>query len=490
MWYNQVGGLNGFYIFGIFVVFLIACLINFILNDKLRIYWLLICSYYFYMCWNPKYALLMLASTVITYLSGILISKSDNINKKKFYVALSFFINLGILFVFKYYGFIASTINATFGRLFSLKIPGTLNVLLPVGISFYTFQALSYTLDVYRKDVKVEKNFFKYALFVSFFPQLVAGPIEKSKDLLKQFDKTHKFNWNNLHEGLLLILIGFFYKLVIADRAAIVVNYVYNDLGKYNNGGGIYLIIATVLFAIQIYFDFNAYSTIAKGSAQVMGYKLSTNFLKPYFASSVKEFWRRWHVSLSSWFKEYLYFPLGGSRKGFFRTQINIMIVFLISGLWHGAAWSFVIWGGLHGIYQIVENVISKYANIKKNNNLIHNIIKVIITFCLVDFAWIFFRANTIVDAFFVIRHLLDFGMVKDFGLLGISKFELLLLGIFVLTVFIVDIISIKIDIKTTFYKKNIFVRWYFYYALIFTIIIFGIYGPGFDAQEFIYFQF
>ena len=365
--------------------FSITCLIYFLINKKFKTYWLLACSYYFYMCWNPKYALLMLLSTVVTYLSGLLINQSNNNKLKKACVAFSIIINIGILFVFKYYTFIISSINPILGKLFSLKIPTSLNVLLPVGISFYTFQALSYTIDAYRKDVKIEKNLFKYALFVSFFPQLVAGPIEKSKDLLSQFSEDHKFNWDNLHQGLLLIMIGFFYKLVIADRAAIIVNQVYNNVNLYTDGGGMYFLIATFLFAIQIYFDFNAYSTIAKGSAKVMGYNLTTNFNKPYFASSIKDFWKRWHISLSSWFKEYLYFPLGGNRKGFIRTQVNIMIVFLVSGLWHGASWTFVIWGALHGLYQVIENIISKIIPKKENNNSIKKLFKILITFTLVN---------------------------------------------------------------------------------------------------------
>jgi len=470
-----------------YLIFLaIAFLIYFLLGQKARIYWLLGCSYYFYGCWNPKYALLMLFSTLITYLSGLFIGKSKTEREKKIYVFLSFFVNLAILFVFKYYSFSVGALN----RLFALKIPETLNLLLPVGISFYTFQALSYTLDVYRKDVEVERNFFRYALFVSFFPQLVAGPIEKSKDLLKQFYVKHPFSWERFHQGLLWIAIGFFYKLVIADRAAMVVNQVYNHLDSYQDGGGLYLIAATILFAIQIYFDFHAYSTIAKGSALMMGYQLSQNFKKPYFAISIKDFWRRWHVSLSSWFKEYLYFPLGGSRKGFWRTQLNLMIVFMVSGLWHGAAWTFVIWGALHGIYQVIENLIQKYSNGKNNTSLFKKVFKIIFTFCLVDFAWIFFRANSMGDAFKVIGNLFDFGKPISAQLFGCSGVEMVILLVACAAVFGLELISEKVDLLKFLYNRNIVVRYAFYYVLIFTIIIFGIYGPGFDAQEFIYFQF
>lgn len=468
--------------------FTIACLINFLIPKKIRNYWLLLCSYYFYMCWNAKYAFLMLFSTIITYLSGILINKSKNKNTKKIYVLMSLLINLGILFLFKYYDFFTNNLNIFFKQFLKLSIPNTFNLLLPVGISFYTFQAISYTIDIYRNDVKVEKNFFTYALFVSFFPQLVAGPIEKSKDLLSQFNEKHEFGFENLHKGLFLILIGFYFKLVISDRAAIIVNNIYNNVSNYSNGGGIYYIIATIFFAFQIYFDFYAYSIIAEGSAKVFGYNLNKNFNKPYLATSIKEFWRRWHISLSSWFKEYLYFPLGGSRRGFIRTQINLLIVFIVSGLWHGAGWTFVIWGLLHGLYQVIENIIRK--NIRLKENIITKVLGVIVTFILVDFAWIFFRANSIQDALIIIKNLFNFGMVNDVSLFGTSIFELIILCINIGIIFILEVIGLKFDIKKWFYNRNIVFRYIIYYVILFTIIILGIYGPGFDSQEFIYFQF
>ncbi len=470
------------------VFFIIVCLIYFLLNKKLRIYFLLIASYYFYMCWNVKYAFLMLFSTIITYLSGLLIKKFNK--HKKIFVILSFTINLAILFIFKYYSFFADSINKIIS-LVHLNLPESLNLLLPVGISFYTFQALSYTMDVYRGDVEVETNFFRYALFVSFFPQLVAGPIEKSKDLLKQFKEDHKFSWENLNYGLLLIGIGVFYKLVIADRSAIIINSIYNNLNNFTSGGGIYLLFATFLFAFQIYFDFNAYSLIARGSAKIMGYNLTRNFNVPYIATSVKDFWRRWHISLSSWFREYLYFPLGGNRKGFLRTQINLLIVFIVSGLWHGASWTFVIWGLLHGLYQVVANIFNKIKpKTKDKQNIIKTIIKVVIVFILVDFAWIFFRANNIKDAIFVITHLLDFGMPIDFTLMNTDLIEIFILLFTILLVYIFELINTKYDLYQFIKKRNIFIRFSFYYLLIFSIIIFGIYGPGFSLSEFIYFQF
>lgn len=477
--------------FNYLIFFIIACLGYFLLDKRYKNYWLLLCSYYFYMSWNVKYALLMLISTAITYASGILIDKSKSNKKKKIWVASSILSNLVILFVFKYYTFIIDIINNIFSRINFIQLPNTLNLLLPVGISFYTFQALSYTIDVYRKDVKVEKNFIRYALFVSFFPQLVAGPIEKSKDLLRQFEETHEFNWQNVKDGVLLIGIGVFYKLVIADRAAIAVNTVYNNVESFTNGGGFYYIVATVLFAFQIYFDFNAYSTIAKGSAKVLGYKLMNNFDKPYFSTSIKEFWRRWHISLSSWFKEYLYFPLGGSRKGFWRTQLNLFIVFMVSGLWHGAALTFVAWGCIHGVYQIIGNCIRKHIKENKiSKTKIFKAVQIVITFILVNFAWIFFRANTLGDAITIITHLFDFGQEISIWYIGLqSRGAKLLIFILAIT-FILELISFKVNLKQWLKNRNIIIRWFFYYILIFTIIIFGVYGPGYSAQEFIYFQF
>lgn len=477
--------------FNYLVFFIIACLGYFLLNKKLKNYWLLICSYYFYMSWNAKYALLMLFSTGITYLSGILIGKSDTQRRKKLWVAISVIINLAILFVFKYYTFLVDIINGLFSRVNFIQLPDSLNLLLPVGISFYTFQALSYTIDVYRNDVEIEKNFARYALFVSFFPQLVAGPIEKSKDLLKQFEVTHKFDWNNVKSGLLLIGVGVFYKLVISDRAAIAVNAVYNNVDGFLDGGGFYFIVATVLFAFQIYFDFNAYSTIAKGSAKVLGYELMTNFDKPYFATSIKDFWRRWHISLSSWFKEYLYFPLGGSRRGFWRTQLNLFIVFLVSGLWHGAALTFVIWGCIHGIYQVIGNCIRRIVKENRISKMFwFRLVQVVITFVLVNFAWIFFRANSVSDAFSIIAHLFDFGQDISIVNLGLESRGAKLLILTLAITFLLELLSCKIDLKKWLSNRNIVVRWGFYYILIFSIVIFGIYGPGYSAQEFIYFQF
>ena len=349
---------------GKYIVFLpVVVLMYYVLPVKAKKYWLLAASYYFYMCWNAKYALLMLASTLITWLSGLGLERvkagayapRQRERLKKWIVALSFVSNLGILFFFKYFNFTVDLLQSVLSHLhIQLNMP-TFDVILPVGISFYTFQALGYTMDVYRGEIPAERDFFSYALFVSFFPQLVAGPIERSGNLLGQLAVPHKFSFDNLREGLLIILWGFFLKLVIADRLALYIDTVYGARYLYP---GAYLALAAVLFAIQIYCDFYGYSTIAMGSAKLLGINLMENFKSPFLSTTVAEFWRNWHVSLTSWFKDYLYIPLGGSRKGKFRKQLNRMIVFLVSGLWHGASMSYVVWGGLNGVYQVIGELL------------------------------------------------------------------------------------------------------------------------------------
>ena len=377
--------------------------VYFIVPRKVRYIWLLIASYYFYMGWNAKYALLIACSTIVTFLSGIGLEKLPK--RKKWIVAACFFVNIGILFFFKYFDFAWTNIGKIMGLLGAELIDKPFDVLLPVGISFYTFQALGYTVDVYRGTIKAEKNILRYALFVSFFPQLVAGPIERSSNLLRQVDHVEDFKlWdlNRITDGAILMIWGYFQKMVIADRVSVLVDTVYNNYSAY---GSIERLTATVLFAIQIYCDFASYSTIAIGAAKIMGFDLMENFNTPYFARSVKDFWRRWHISLSTWFRDYLYISLGGSRCSKLKRYRNIMITFLVSGLWHGAGWSFLIWGGLHGFYQIIGDVlkpIREKINIRmqvKKDSLSFCLGQILITFCLVDFAWIFFRMNSLRDS-------------------------------------------------------------------------------------------
>ena len=352
------------------IFFPITLIFYWIFPKKYRYICLFIASYTFYMFWNPKYALLMGTSTVVTFLSGVLIEK---LKYKRTVVAFSFIINLAILIFFKYFDFLLQNINIVLSALNIQLINKPFDVILPVGISFYTFQALSYTIDVYRGEIKSEKNIIKYALFVSFFPQLVAGPIERSNNLLIQIEnleKVKRFDYERITEGLTLMLFGYFQKMVIADRAAILVDTVFNGYYEYNSMA---LILAAIFFAIRIYCDFGSYSLIAIGTAKVMGINLMENFNTPYFARSVKEFWGRWHISLSTWFRDYLYIPLGGNRCSNIRKSFNILVTFLVSGLWHGANFTFIAWGAIHGIFHIIEEQLKpikeKYLNKFKNKN-------------------------------------------------------------------------------------------------------------------------
>ena len=319
-----------------------------------------------------------------------------------------------------------------------------LGLILPVGISFYTFQTLSYVIDVYRGEVKTEKNFFFYALFVSFFPQLVAGPIERPSNLIPQLKETHKFSWDNFSAGGKLMLLGFFKKICVADLIAPYVNAVYNNAGEASS---ITVIIATVLFALQIYCDFSGYTDIAIGCARIMGIRLMKNFDHPYRAETIKEFWARWHISLSGWFRDYLYIPLGGNRCRKWRHLLNIFIVFLVSGLWHGAAWTFVIWGALHGIYQIIGNLTYKKRNLLlskvglSERSLGVRILRRAVTFALVCFAWVFFRANSVGDAFLLIKNLftLHTSLSESIEYLGLSLINILLVIASLLVLIILD---------------------------------------------------
>lgn len=484
------------------IFFPIVTLVYFLIPHKVRYLWLLAASYYFYMCWNPKYALLMLTSTAITYLSGLLIDKADgqgNVRLKKVWVAVSFISNLAILFLFKYFDFAVENINRVLQVVGISVIEPSFDLLLPVGISFYTFQALSYTMDVYRHDVEVERNFLKYALFVSFFPQLVAGPIERSSNLIHQIHERHYFDSKRVTRGLCLMLWGFFEKLVIADRAAIFVNTVYNAPHDPAHTGFV-VIIATVLFAFQIYCDFASYSDIARGAAEVMGFSLMKNFDTPYFSQSVAEFWRRWHISLSTWFRDYLYIPLGGNRKGTVRKYMNLMIVFCVSGLWHGASWNFIIWGALNGFYQIAgavtKPVRKKIAGFMGNReNFSGKLLKGLMTFALVDFSWIFFRANSMPDALVLIRNMIR---VKPWVFTdntifqcGLDRADMFVLLAALLVLLVVSIAKYKkVEIREWIFRQGIWFRYLIYLGAIFVILVFGIYGSNFDASQFIYFQF
>lgn len=388
-----------------FLIFFPAVvLIYFIIPHKFRWIWLLAANYYFFMSWNPYYAILLFLSTITTWLSGILIGRTTehpdmrHPARKKLWLVLSLVFNLGILFVFKYLNFFSGLVTA-FLRVFGVQAAQTqFDLLLPVGISFYTFQALGYSMDVYRGEIKPEKNLGKYALFVSFFPQLIAGPIERYKDMLPQFSEVHRFDYKRAKRGFLLMLWGYFQKMVVADRLGKLVDVVYNNPQKHF---GPDVIVATIFFAFQLYCDFGGYSDIALGAAEVMGFRLERNFDAPYFSGSIKEFWRRWHITLGTWFRDYLYIPLGGNRCSKLRHCMNLMVVFLVCGLWHGAALPFVVWGALHGLYQVI-GLLTKSTRLHLQNrmHIPQNVlwlraVRAGYTFLLTDFAWIFFGQKT-----------------------------------------------------------------------------------------------
>lgn len=489
------------------VFFPIVVAVYFILPKKVKNVWLLVASYYFYMCWNARYAGLIFISTLITWLSGLLMegvarSTADaacKLRRKKWVVAGSFVINLGILFFFKYFDFTMNALQSVLGAMGIAMHKPAFDVILPVGISFYTFQALSYTMDVYREELPAEKNFFQYALFVSFFPQLVAGPIERSKNLIHQLSEPKKFNIDAAREGLLLMLWGFFLKIVLADRIAIFVDTVY---GNYAAFGGWYLVVATVLFAFQIYCDFMGYSTIAMGAAKMLNIQLMENFDAPYLATSVAEFWRRWHISLTSWFKDYLYIPLGGSRKGKARKQLNKLAVFLVSGLWHGAEYSFVVWGLLNGLYQVLGDALRPLR--EKLCALLHldrkawfmRGLSLLCTFLLIDFSWVFFRAATLGDACAILKSIFtadNFHIFADGSiyLCGLDKpnFGMMLLCLFILLY--ADLYKRRgVAIRHAILQRPLAARWVITVGAVMFLLIFGKYGSAFDAANFIYFQF
>ncbi|WML33798.1 MBOAT family O-acyltransferase [Clostridium sp. OS1-26] len=477
--------------------FFIVVVLYYAIPNRIRWIWLLVVSYYFYMTWNPKYVFLIIASTLITYVGGLLINKAEKVRTRKLLVFLSISSNLGILFMFKYYVFFSTSITRIFYHFHIAVNMSSFDFMLPVGISFYTFQALSYIIDVYRKDIKAEKNFWKYALFVSFFPQLLSGPIQKSKHFMKQIDENHYFSYNNVKSGLLLMLWGYFQKTMVADRIGNIVNTVYGNPANYR---GFVIVIATVFFAFQLYCDFSSYSNIAIGAAQVMGFRLSQNFESPYFSKSIREFWKRWHMSLTSWFMDYLYFPLGGSRCSKLRKYFNVMVVFIVSGLWHGSSFSFIVWGALHGIYYVIENLFIPVGDILvrkfkiRMNSFGYKLSMILINFILVDFAWLFFRATSFKNAVILIKNMFYFNpsIFVDGSLykLGLDSSNFLIAMLSLGVVFIVDLLQGRRNLRDELLKQNTVFRWSLYLTSVIIILIFGVYGSGYNIQQFIYSKF
>lgn len=432
------------------------------------------------MCWNIKYSLLMLLSILLTYFTGILIDKySQNKQTKRLMLIFGTMTNLCILVYFKYFNFLIDSINKVFGAEFHF-----IDVLLPVGISFYTFQAIGYTFDVYRKKINAEKNFINYTLFVSFFPQLVAGPIERSVNMLEQFKTKPRFDISNIKNGGTLILYGLFEKIVVSDRLAIFTDGVFDN---YEKMSPLFLILGAVFFSVQIYADFSSYTHIARGSAQLMGYNLMRNFDSPYLAVNIRDFWKRWHISLTSWFTDYLYIPLGGSRVSSVRTYFNIAIVFLASGLWHGASITFIVWGALHAAAQIIFRLYDKHIGVKLKY------IDWIITYSFICFSYIFFRSKTIQDAIIYIGNIFitKQSLQASLSELPLNITELYISIGLVIVMFLLDIARKKLkDVMVWFNARHIITQSIMYSALIISIVSIGVYGTKYIEKPFIYFQF
>lgn len=451
---------------------------------KFRWIILLAASCYFYMAFVPIYILILGFTIVVDYFAGIYIEKAQDKRKRKLLLMASLVANIGILAVFKYFNFINLNIDYLFQKFnYHNPIP-YLTILLPIGLSFHTFQAMSYTIEVYRGNHKAEKHFGIYSLYVMFYPQLVAGPIERPQNILYQMHTKYPFNYNLMVSGLRMMLWGFFKKLVIADRLSIFVNSVYNNPDLHN---GTTIVIASLFFAVQIYCDFSGYTDIAIGCARTMGFELMKNFNRPYFATNIQDFWRRWHISLSTWFRDYLYIPLGGSKVSTSRRYLNLFIIFLVSGIWHGANYTYIIWGALHGFYSVVYVIIKPYLRKVPENEFAATLMRmgnIAITITFVTFAWIFFRANSVTDAFTLIGNLKSFG-AKPFLGDGISNFAHSLLAIAIL--FMVEYKMEYMPHKFNWFtSRHLAVRWGSIAVTVFLLLILGVFNGG----QFIYFQF
>ncbi len=489
--------------FAVFFPLVVLCF--YVMPKKARPFWLLLASYYFYMGWNPKYAVLILTSTVITYICARVMERFDKEKtlQRKLILLAGLVSNLAILIFFKYFYFLHDILTDLMAMLGVTLQESRLNLILPVGISFYTFQALGYMIDVYRGDIKAEKSFINYALFVSFFPQLVAGPIERSGNLLgqlKAISEKPSWNFDRVTRGLLMMLWGYFMKMVIADRAAILVDEVF---GAYYMLEGVALLFGCVLFLVQLYCDFASYSAIAIGAASILGIKLMQNFAAPFFSKSISEFWRRWHISLSSWLRDYVYIPLGGSHCSKLRYYLNTIVTFLISGLWHGASWHFVFWGLLQGGMIVIGDVFRPIK--QKLRDILHiqeeastyQAMQVFITFGLSVISFVFFRAESVHAGLYYLERMMtrfDIWSLTAGNIyhMGLDEKEM---GILMFAVFILILVDWLYEKRKQYFDtlvkgQSLVLQYLVSIVLLVMILVFGIYGQGYDATQFIYFQF
>jgi D-alanyl-lipoteichoic acid acyltransferase DltB (MBOAT superfamily) len=487
------------------IFFPVVALLYFSIPPRFRWVLLLVASYYFYMCWRIEYTLMLIFITLVDYFAALdMVRHPAGSFRRKLPLIASLVGNLGLLFTFKYWNFFNESVRAALAPFNILYGFPHLDMLLPVGISFHTFQSVSYNIDVYRGKIPPERHFGIFTLFVAYFPQLVAGPIERGEHILPQFHARHDFDESRVVRGLQLATWGMFKKVVVADRLAVVANTVYNNLGGHSPA---HVVIATVFFAFQIYCDFSGYSDIALGSAEVLGVKLVQNFNRPYFSASIGEFWKRWHISLSSWFRDYVYIPLGGSRVSMPHWYVNLFLTFLISGLWHGAKWTFVIWGALNGLYLIAELLLSRpAATLARAIRLdrtprLQRALMVAVTFSLTCFAWIFFRANSIHDAFQAasvipaglaslagtVVHLDTVGLYGMLRGIGLQQGDFALAFGSIAVLLLVDGLGTRFDLRSLIARQPAVLRWATYYGSVTSILLFGAFN---SAQQFIYFQF
>jgi alginate O-acetyltransferase complex protein AlgI len=476
------------------IFFPIVAALYFWLPQRLRTVHLLVSSCIFYMAFIPAYILILAVTIVIDYVAGLWIERSEGPLRKRLLI-VSIVATCLVLGVFKYFYFFADNIVGMAG-LFGWQLTGpTIDIILPIGLSFHTFQSLSYVIEVYRRQQKAESDFVTYATYVMFFPQLVAGPIERPQNLLHQFREHHRFEYERVVSGLKRMAWGFFKKLVIADRLALYVNDVYAAPQQFT---GLQLTIATVFFAYQIYCDFSGYSDIAVGSARVLGFKLMENFDRPYASRSISEFWKRWHISLSSWFRDYVYIALGGKRVSKARHYFNLMVTFSVSGLWHGASWTYVIWGALNGAYLIIGQAkgawstrVAQWAQRSVRPwatplSWLSNAAAVLTTFGLVCVGWIFFRARSLADAWYILTHL---GIDWDLNNIGTEQFLLRQMPLAVSAIVLLEVaqyLHSRRSIAVRLASLAMPVRWAVYATLVYGVVMFGIYRE----TQFIYFQF
>lgn len=473
--------------FALFFTFCVGLL--FLLPPRHRWMFLLAASYFFYMRWRIEYGLILAGSTLVTYLGGLMMARCNHPARKKKILVGCLLVNLGALGVFKYFNFFSRSLSDLLNALALSATIQPLEWLLPVGISFYIFQSTGYVVDVYRGRIAPERHLGYYALFVAFWPQILSGPIGRAHQLLPQLRSAHTFAPTRVVEGLRLMLWGLFKKVVIADTLAIYVSRVYDHLGDYQ---GFPLIFAAAFYTVQIYCDFSGYTDMARGAAKVMGIELMENFRRPYFAKSFRDFWQRWHISLSTWFRDYVYIPLGGRRVNKGRWYYNLMATFLLSGLWHGADWTFVVWGGLHGFFIVLEYATGGFQQriadrlCADRASVWNRSIQVGITVVLVGLAWVFFRAESIAEAWYVIRHM----VLLDPGQLGISVVGGPLFGMSLVLITILGVADLKerrVRLYTFLNRWPIWLRWSVYTTAGWAVVIATVFGV---KQEYIYFQF